>query len=51
MRRHDWTRDKSLFRHITEGNIRIVSKAAVTRAAQRTAEPATSGEQAAFNNK
>ena len=43
--RHDWTRDKSLFTHITEGNIRIVT--AKSRRAHNT-EHGSTGEQSAF---
>jgi len=47
--RHDWTRDKSLFKHITEGNIRIVTKR--SRAASTHAmENGTIGEQARLPN-
>jgi len=45
--RHDWTRDKSLFKHVTEGNIRIVSQASRTWSA-RNREAATSVEQSRF---
>ena len=42
--RHDWTRDKSLFRHITEGNIRIVTSR--SRASNhRVVEKGNVGEQ------
>ena len=43
--RHDWTRDKSLFTHITEGNIRIVTSK--SRRAGNT-EQGSSGEQSSF---
>jgi len=47
--RHDWTRDKSLFKHITEGNIRIVSKRS-RAASQAAVENGTAGEQARLPN-
>ena len=43
--RHDWTRDKSLFTHITEGNIRIVTSK--SRRAGNT-EQGSRGEQSSF---
>ena len=43
--RHDWTRDKSLFTHITEGNIRIVSSKSKKT---RNTELGSSGEQSSF---
>ena len=46
--RHDWTRDKSLFKHVTEGNIRIVTQGSRTWNA-RNKETATSVEQSRFN--
>eukprot|EP00092_Neocalanus_flemingeri_P013994 GFUD01015096.1.p1 GENE.GFUD01015096.1~~GFUD01015096.1.p1 ORF type:complete len:391 (-),score=85.89 GFUD01015096.1:380-1552(-) len=47
--RHDWTRDKSLFKHITEGNIRIVTKRS-RAASQAGQENGTVGEQARLPN-
>jgi len=47
--RHDWTRDKSLFKHITEGNIRIVTKRS-RAASQQVTENGTAGEQARLPN-
>jgi len=47
--RHDWTRDKSLFKHVTEGNIRIVSKRSRAASMQAT-ENGTVGEQTRFPN-
>ena len=44
--RHDWTRDKSLFTHITEGNIRIVTSKSRRRA--NNTEQGSTGEQSAF---
>jgi len=43
--RHDWTRNKSLFKHITEGNIRIVTKRS-RAASSQVIENGTAGEQA-----
>jgi len=43
--RHDWTRDKSLFKHITEGNIRIVTKRS-RAASSQVIENGAAGEQA-----
>eukprot|EP00090_Calanus_glacialis_P032140 TRINITY_DN53321_c0_g1_i1.p1 TRINITY_DN53321_c0_g1~~TRINITY_DN53321_c0_g1_i1.p1 ORF type:complete len:389 (-),score=99.90 TRINITY_DN53321_c0_g1_i1:73-1239(-) len=47
--RHDWSRDKSLFKHITEGNIRIVTKRS-RAASQQAVENGTVGEQASLPN-
>jgi len=45
--RHDWTRDKSLFKHVTEGNIRIVTQGSRTWSA-RNKEAASQVEQSRF---
>lgn len=46
--RHDWTRDKSLFKHVTEGNIRIVTAASVRARNTRNLESGSSLEQSNF---
>ena len=46
--RHYWTTDKSLFKHITEGNMRIVIKR--SRAASQQARDGNVGEQARLPN-
>jgi len=46
--RHDWTRDKSLFKHVTEGNIRIVTAASVRARNTRNLESGSSVEQSNF---
>ena len=46
---HDWTRDKSLFKHVTEGNIKIVTKRS-RAASSQVLENGTAGDQARLPN-